>query len=103
MRMMMFTLALAKRKPAIPAHSYVEKAEYWAVLWGGIVMFVSGALLWANSLSMRFLPKAVLDVCTAVHWHEAILAKLALGVWPPSCVIYDPNGYPPNTASVTSQ
>jgi len=100
-RMFMFNIGLSRRKPVIAPHSYIEKAEYWAVLWGGIVMFVSGALLWANSLAMRFLPKSVLDVCTSVHWYEAILATLAIVVWHLYSVILDPDVYPLDTAFIT--
>lgn len=103
MKMMMFNLGLSKSRPAIPSHSYVEKAEYWAVLWGGFVMFVTGALLWANSFSLRFLPKSVLDVCTAVHWYEAILATLAIVVWHIYSVVLDPDVYPLDTAFLTGQ
>jgi cytochrome b subunit of formate dehydrogenase len=102
-RMMMFNMGLSERKPVIPPHSYVEKAEYWAVLWGGIIMFVTGALLWANSFSMRWLPKVVLDVCTSVHWYEAILASLAIGVWHFYSVIFDPDVYPLDTAFLTGR
>jgi len=103
MGMTMFNLGLSERKPVIAAHSYVEKAEYWAVLWGGIVMLATGVLLWANSLSMRFLPKAVLDVCTAVHWWEAVLATLAILVWHIYSVVFDPDVYPLDTAFLTGR
>jgi cytochrome b subunit of formate dehydrogenase len=103
LQMMMFNLGLTNRKPAIASHTYIEKAEYWAVVWGGIVMLVSGVLLWANSLAMRFLPKAVLDVCTAVHWYEAILATLAILVWHIYSVILDPDVYPLDTAFLTGR
>jgi cytochrome b subunit of formate dehydrogenase len=102
-RMMMFNLGLSERKPVIPPHSYVEKAEYWAVLWGGVIMFATGALLWANSFSMRWLPKAVLDVCTSIHWYEAILATLAIVVWHFYSVILDPDVYPLDTAFLTGR
>ncbi len=102
-RMMMFNLGLSERKPLIPAHSYMEKAEYWAVLWGGIVMFLTGVLMWANSWSMHWLPKSVLDACTAVHWYEAILATLAIIVWHLYSVILDPDVYPLDTAFLTGR
>jgi len=102
-RMMMFNLGLSERKPLIPAHSYMEKAEYWAVLWGGIVMFITGVLMWANSWSMHWLPKSVLDACTAVHWYEAILATLAIVVWHLYSVILDPDVYPLDTAFLTGR
>ena len=67
--------------PERSAHSYVEKAEYWAVVWGAIVMVATGLLLWANNLAMRLLPKSWLDVATSVHFYEAVLATLAIVVW----------------------
>ncbi len=69
-------------------HSYVEKVEYWAVAWGGIVMIVTGVMLWANDLTLAWLPKSVLDVATAIHFYEAVLAAwISSRVWrtiPPS-------------------
>src|SRR5207244_2572351 len=47
-----YNLGLGNKQPPRSAHSYVEKAEYWAVVWGAIVMIASGTLLWANNLAM---------------------------------------------------
>ena len=102
-RMTMFNLGLSDRKPVIPPHSYVEKAEYWAVVWGSVLMVITGALLWANTFALRWLPKAVLDVSTAVHWYEAILASLAIVVWHFYSVIFDPDVYPLDTAFLTGR
>ena len=101
--MFAFNLGLTERKPIISAHSYIEKAEYWAVLWGGIVMLVTGGLLWANGWSLHFLPKWVLDASTAVHWYEAILATLAILVWHIYSVMLDPDVYPLDTAFLTGR
>ncbi len=79
----------------------MEKAEYWAVVWGAVVMAGSGLLLWANNLAMRFLPKTWLDVATSVHFYEAVLATLAIVVWHFYSVIFDPDVYPLNTAFLT--
>ncbi len=35
------------------------------MVWGAIVMAVSGIMLWANNLMLRFLPKTWLDVATS--------------------------------------
>jgi hypothetical protein len=76
----------------------VEKAEYWAVVWGTIVMVVTGVMLWANNWSLQWLPKWILDVATYVHWYEAVLASLAIVVWHFYSVIFDPDVYPLDTA-----
>jgi len=83
------------------SHSYIEKAEYWAVIWGAVVMTASGIMLWANSLALRLLPKLWLDVATSVHFYEALLAALAIVVWHFYSVIFDPDVYPLNTAFLT--
>lgn len=96
-----YNLGLGDTPPARSPHSYIEKAEYWAVVWGAIVMVASGLLLWANNLAMKFLPKIWLDVATSVHFYEALLATLAIVVWHFYSVIFDPDVYPLNTAFLT--
>ena len=98
---MLHNLGIKNEKPSLPHHGYIEKAEYWAVVWGTIVMVATGVLLWANNWSLQFLPKWVLDVCTSVHWYEAILASLAIVVWHFYSVIFDPDVYPLDTAWLT--
>ena len=96
-----YNLGLGDKAPYRSSHSYIEKAEYWAVIWGAIVMIASGTLLWANNLAMRFLPKLWLDVATSVHFYEAVLATLAIVVWHFYSIIFDPEVYPLNTAFLT--
>jgi len=96
-----YNLGLGDQQPARSAHSYIEKAEYWAVVWGAMVMAASGILLWANNLAMKLLPKVWLDVATSVHFYEAVLATLAIVVWHLYSIIFDPDVYPLNTAFLT--
>ena len=96
-----YNLGLGSEPPGRSAHSYVEKAEYWAVVWGAVVMISTGLLLWANNLVLRLLPKSWLDVATSVHFYEAVLATLAIVVWHFYPVIFDPDVYPLNTAFLT--
>jgi cytochrome b subunit of formate dehydrogenase len=91
-------LGLGETPPGRSAHSYVEKAEYWAVVWGAVVMIATGVMLWANNLFLRFVPKSWLDVATSVHFYEAVLATLAIVVWHLYIAIFDPDIYPLNTA-----
>jgi hypothetical protein len=96
-----YNLGLGDAPPARSSHSYIEKAEYWAVIWGAVVMTASGVMLWANSLVLRLLPKLWLDVATSIHFYEAVLAALAIVVWHFYSVIFDPDVYPLNTAFLT--
>jgi cytochrome b subunit of formate dehydrogenase len=96
-----YNLGMGADPPHRSSHSYIEKAEYWAVVWGAVVMIASGTFLWANTLVLKFLPKSWLDVATSVHLYEAILATLAIVVWHFYSVIFDPDVYPLNTAFLT--
>jgi cytochrome b subunit of formate dehydrogenase len=81
-------------RPHSGVFSYVEKVEYWAFLWGMVVMGVTGFLLWFDNFTLRNFPKWVADVATAVHFYEAVLAALAILVWHLYWVIFDPDVYP---------
>jgi formate dehydrogenase gamma subunit len=96
-----YNVGLLKERPALPNHSYIEKAEYWAVVWGAVVMIVTGVTLWANDFAMAWMPKSILDVATSVHFYEAVLATLAILVWHFYSVIFDPDVYPLDTAAIT--
>lgn len=97
----LWRLGLRKEEPALSPHSYVEKAEYWALVWGTVVMAVSGALLWANNWTLQFLPKVWIDFARVIHYYEAVLATLAILVWHFYTVIFDPEVYPMDPAWVT--
>ncbi len=96
-----YNLGLAKRRPVLSSHSYIEKMEYWAVVWGTIVMGITGVILWANNLALRYLPKEAIDFATTVHFYEAVLAGAAIVIWHFYSVIFDPDVYPLETAFLT--
>ncbi len=74
--------------------TYIEKAEYWAFVWGMLIMSATGFLLWFTNAALRYLPKWTTDVATAIHFYEAVLATLAILVWHLYWVIFDPDVYP---------
>jgi cytochrome b subunit of formate dehydrogenase len=96
-----YNLGLRKKRATPSEHSYVEKAEYWAVVWGAMVMILTGVMLWASDFAMAWLPKSLLDVATGVHFYEAVLATLAILAWHFYSVIFDPDVYPLDTAALT--
>ncbi len=93
-----YHLGLSNRKPEFARFNYAEKAEYWALVWGMIVMAVTGIALWAKVFVGDHLPRWWLDIATAIHFYEAILATLAILVWHFYQVFLDPDTYPMNWA-----
>jgi cytochrome b subunit of formate dehydrogenase len=76
--------------PPAPTLGYPEKAEYLAVVWGTVVMAATGLLLWFETPALHWLPSWGLDLATAIHFYEAVLASLAILVWHFYGVIFDP-------------
>src|SRR5437764_4676767 len=98
-----YYLGFSPNKPAFARFSYAEKAEYWALVWGLIVMASTGVMLWAKVTVGHLMPRWWLDVATAVHFYEAVLATLAIVVWHFYSIIFDPDVYPLNTAFLTGR
>ncbi len=95
---MMFNLGRRKEAPQFAKFNYAEKLEYWAFLWGTVVMAASGFLLWFNNFTLRHFPKWMTDAATAVHWYEALLATFSILLWHFYMVIFDPLVYPMDLA-----
>jgi cytochrome b subunit of formate dehydrogenase len=89
-----YRLGLASRLPVMGEFNYAEKIEYWALMWGMVLMTLTGLLLWFETVSLRYLPKLATDVATTIHFYEAVLATLAIVVWHLYWVIFDPDVYP---------
>ncbi len=93
-----YNLGLSKTKPKLGRFSYVEKAEYWALIWGTLVMTVTGIILWFDNTFIGLLTKLGWDVARTIHYYEAWLAFLAIVVWHFYFVIFNPDTYPMNIA-----
>lgn len=85
-------------RPKFGRFGYIEKAEYWAVVWGTIIMGVTGLMIWFKIDVTQFLPRWAVDVAITIHYYEAILACLAIVVWHFYHVMFDPDVYPINWA-----
>ena len=95
-----YYLGVSREKPKIARFGYAEKAEYWAVVWGTIIMGLTGLMIWFKLGVFAFLPRWWLDIALAVHFYEAVLATLAIIVWHFYLVIFDPDVYPVNFALI---
>ena len=95
-----YYLGLRTEKPKIARFGYAEKAEYWAVVWGTIIMGLTGLMIWFKIGVFGFLARWWIDIALAVHFYEAVLATLAIIVWHFYQVIFDPDVYPVNFAFI---
>ena len=93
-----YLLGIRRNKARFGRFGYAEKMEYWAVVWGTIIMGVTGLMIWFKMDVTQWVPRWAVDVATTIHYYEAILACLAIVVWHFYHVIFDPDVYPMNMA-----
>jgi hypothetical protein len=66
-------------------------------------MIVSGLMLLLDNQVLRVLPLEALDVAWVVHFWEAWLATLAIGVWHMYSTVFNPDVYPMNPSWLTGR
>ncbi len=93
-----YNLGISYIKPKLDRFSYIEKAEYWALVWGTIVMSATGFILWFDNTFLGLMGKLWWDVSRTIHFYEAWLAALAIIVWHFYFIIFNPDVYPMNLA-----
>ncbi len=91
---LLFHTFRSNKKVKFGRYDYSQKAEYWALVWGTIVMAITGLILWFPTLSARYLSGMVIPAAQTIHYYEAWLATLAILVWHFFFVVFHPEEYP---------
>jgi formate dehydrogenase gamma subunit len=78
---LLYNIGRAKTPPQMGRYTFEEKMEYWAFVWGAIIMGLTGFMMWNPIATTRILPGEVIPAAKAAHGGEALLAVLAIIVW----------------------
>ncbi len=101
--LLLYNLNIKEEKPKFGRFTFYEKFEYWALVWGTIVMGITGLALWFKENTLSILPKWFIEFFLIIHFYEAILASLAILVWHLYWVVFDPSIYPLNRSMFTGK
>ncbi|MBE2237198.1 MAG: cytochrome C [Caldilineaceae bacterium] len=74
-------LGIVKTAPRMGRYNFGEKVEYWAVIWGTVVMVITGFMLWNPISTTSILPGEFIPAAKAAHGGEALLAVLSIITW----------------------
>ncbi len=77
----MYNLGLRRDPPQAGRFSFGEKFEYWALVWGTVVMVITGFMLWNPIATTSLLPGQFIPAAKAAHGGEALLAVLSIIIW----------------------
>ena len=89
--------------PRLGRYGYKEKFQYWGTAVGTALIAVTGFMLWAETFSMRFFPKFVLDLALIIHGYQGLLGFLLLFLWHLYNVHLHPSVFPMNPAWITGK
>jgi cytochrome b subunit of formate dehydrogenase len=77
----LYYLGQRARKAFHGRFTYAEKVEYFAVVWGTLIMAITGFMMWNPIATARLFPGQAIPAAKAAHGGEALLAVLAIILW----------------------
>ncbi len=77
----LYFIGIRKHRGYYGRYNYAEKVEYLAVVWGTVIMGITGFMMWNPLSTTRLLPGEFVPAAKAAHGAEAILAVLAIVIW----------------------
>ena len=81
LQVFLYNLGFGKIRPQMGRYTFEEKAEYWALIWGVVIMAITGAMMWNPIFTTKLLPGEIIPAAKAAHGGEALLAVMAIVVW----------------------
>lgn len=98
-----YGLGLRKDPPQFERFQFREKFDYFADIWGTIVMGASGLILWFPTAIGNWLPDLAFGMSYIAHSYEGLLAMMAIIVWHFYNAHFNPDMFPMNPAWLTGK
>lgn len=77
----LFNLGFRQEHPHMPRYNFGEKVEYLAVVWGTVIMVITGFMMWNPIAVSSVLPGEFIPAARAAHAAEAVLAVVSILIW----------------------
>jgi formate dehydrogenase subunit gamma len=76
-----YDLGRREEAPKFGRYDYRQKFEYWGLIFGSLIMVVSGFILYAPIAVSKMLPAELIPAAKTMHSNEALLALAIILVW----------------------
>jgi len=77
----LYYIGIRKEPAQQGRYTFEEKVEYWAVVWGTVIMAITGFMMWNPIATARILPGQFIPAAKVAHGLEAVLAVLSILIW----------------------
>lgn len=96
-----YYLGMEARPAVCDRYNYKQKFEYWSIVSGGILMALTGFILWFPTLAVRFLPGEFIPAAKVVHASHAMVILSIIAIWHIYSAIFSPDVHPMDTSIFT--
>jgi len=93
----------AEAPPKFGRYDYRQKFEYWGLIFGALIMALSGFILYFPILVSRVLPAELIPAAKVMHSNEALLAFLIVLIWHMFGAHLTPESFPMDTSIFTGK
>ncbi len=100
---MKHAIGMKTPRPQYHRFDYRQKFEYIGLMFGSVVLIVTGLMLMFPSMVTKVLPGELVAVAARFHGYEATLAVLTILVWHMYSVIFKPGLFPADTSIFTGK
>jgi cytochrome b subunit of formate dehydrogenase len=98
-----YYVGYAETPPPFGRFDYRQKFEYWGLIFGALIMAVSGFILYFPILLSRVLPAELIPAAKVMHSAEALLAFLIVLIWHMAGAHLTPESFPMDTSIFTGK
>jgi len=76
-----YYLGASEEQARFDRFDYRQKFEYWGLVMGGLLMVLTGLILYAPLLATAFLPGVLIPIAKVAHSNEGLMAFLVVITW----------------------
>ena len=98
-----YYVGYAEAPPRFGRYDYRQKFEYWGLIFGALIMGLSGYILYFPILVSRVLPAELIPAAKVMHSAEALLAFLIVLIWHMAGAHLTPESFPMDTSIFTGK
>lgn len=102
-QLMAYLIGFRSERPQFGRFTGPEKFEYFGVMWGTMLLGVTGLLLWFPQFFSYWLGGRSFNIATVFHTYEAFLAIIHVGILHIVNVVLSPHVFPLSPATLSGR